>query len=183
MKKRNLQLYTTVSSAWATATGIMGPFYVLLVEKISGGMEKLGFAFAIMILVNALSSYVTGYYSDKLGRKLFLFIIAYSQAIVIFLYTVISETYQLFILQALLGMIDGSSDTIKTSLLGDLTSKEKRGKSVGGFNATVNIASAAGLAIGGFIVKFYGLKSVFYITSVVIILSSSLFFFMKESDD
>jgi len=178
--RKNLRTFAAANSIWAIVGGIMGPFYILQVNNLSDGMEKMGFAFSIMILFRSASSYVTGRVSDRCGRKVFLFLAAYIQAIVIFLYTVITTTSHLFILQALMGVTDGSLTTIKTCLLGDITRKEKRGTVVGGFDAVVSLSSAIGLALGGYIVKFYGLKSVFYITSVVIVLSTAVLFFIKE---
>jgi DHA1 family multidrug resistance protein-like MFS transporter len=177
---RNLLIFTTVSSVWAIVLGFIGPFYVLQVERLSGGMEKLGIAFSITVLVQSASTYFAGRFSDRLGRKPFLFLTAYVDAAVLFLYTVIQETYQLYILQALLGVTNGIVGTITTSILGDMTIREKRGAMVGKFNAVVSIAAAAGLALGGFLVKIYGLQSLFYLASVIVALSTSLLFFIRE---
>ena len=181
--ERNLLIFTTVSSIWAVVFGLIGPFYVIHVERLSGGMEKLGIAFSIMVLLQSLTSYLAGHFSDRLGRKPFLFLTAYTDAIVLFLYTVINETYQLYLLQGLLGITNGAADTIRISLLGDLTIKEKRGKMVGKFNAIVSLASAAGLALGGYMVKLYGLKSLFYLASIVVVLSTILLLFIRENDE
>jgi len=85
---RNLLLFTSVSTIWAIIFGLIGPFYVIHVEKLTGGMEKLGIAFSIMIFFQSLASYAAGKSSDKLGRKPFLFLIAYADAVIIFLYTI-----------------------------------------------------------------------------------------------
>jgi MFS family permease len=150
------------------------------VEKLSGGMEKLGIAFSILVLIQAITTYFAGRFSDRLGRKPFLFLTAYTDATILFFYTVIRETYQLYLLQAMLGVTNGIAGTIGTSLLGDLTVKEKRGRAVGKFNAIVSLFAATGLALGGFLVKIYGLKSLFYLASVCVALSTILLFFIKE---
>ena len=180
---RNLLIFTTVSSIWAIVFGLIGPFYVVHVERLSGGMEKLGIAFGIMVLFQSATSYSAGHFSDRLGRKPFLLVTAYTDAIILFLYTVINETYQLYLLQGLLGITNGAADTISTSLLGDLTIKEKRGKVIGKFTAIVSLSSAAGLFLGGYLVKLYGIKFLFYLASVVVVLSTVLLFFIRESED
>jgi len=180
---RNLLIFTTVRSIWAIVFGLIGPFYVVYVERLSGGMEKLGIAFSIMILLQSLTSYLAGHFSDRLGRRPFLFVTAYADTIILFLYTIIHQTYQLYLLQAMLGIANGIADTISTSLLGDLTVKEKRGKAIGKFNAIVGLSSAAGLSLGGYMAKFYGLKSLFYLASVVVALSTVLLFFIKEGEE
>ncbi len=180
---RNLLIFTTVSSIWAIVFGLIGPFYVVYLERLTGGMEKLGIAFSIMILAQSFTSYFAGHFSDKLGRRPFLFVTAYADTIILFLFTLIHETYQLYLLQGMLGITNGVADTIGTSLLGDLTIKEKRGKTIGKFNAIVGLSSAVGLSLGGYMAKFYGLKSLFYLASIVVALSTVLLFFIKEGED
>ncbi len=169
-------------SVWAVTFGLIGPFYVVYVANLSGGMEKLGVAFSIMVLFQSLTSYLAGRFSDKLGRKPFLIVTAYVDMTILFLYTVIDETHQLYLLQGMLGITNGVIDTISTSLLGDLTIKEKRGKTVGKFNAIVGLSSAIGLSVGGYVVKYYGIKSLFYLASLVVALTTILLFFIKERD-
>lgn len=177
---KNLLFFTSVSSVWAIIMGLIGPFYVLQVEKLSGGVEKLGIAFGIMTLVQAASTYIAGRFSDKLGRKPFLIATCYVDAAILFLYTIIEGHYQLYALQAMLGISTGIGGTISTSLLGDLTVKEKRGAMVGRFNAFVSLASGIGVSVSGFAVKYYGLKALFYFSSGMIALSSVLLFFIRE---
>lgn len=178
--RRNLLVFTTLSSVWAVIFGLIGPFYVVQVERLSGGMEKLGIAFGIMVLVQSGTAYCAGHYSDSLGRKPFLFLTAYAGALILFLYTVIHETYQLYLLQGLLGVTQGVADTITTSFLGDLTKKERRGRAIGSFNAIVGLGSAAGLSIGGYVAKLYGLQSLFYFAATAVVLSTVFLFFIHE---
>jgi len=153
---------------------------VIHVKRLSGGMEKLGIAFGIMIFFQSLASYVAGKSSDKLGRKPFLFLIAYVNSAILFLYTIIKGTHQLYILQGFFGISNGVSQTISTSLLGDITTREKRGKAVGIFHAIVGIASSLGLVLSGYAVKKYGLKTIFYLASFVLFFSTLLLFGIRE---
>ena len=180
---RNLLLFTTVSSVWAIVFGLIGPFYVVHVERLSGGMEKLGISFSIMILLQSVTSYFAGRFSDKLGRKPFLLMTAFADSAILFFYTVIDQTYELYLLQGLLGIMNGVAETIRTTLLGDLTVAEKRGKVVGKFNAIVSLSSAAGLSLGGYMVKLYGIKALFYFASIVVLLSTVLLFFISEGEN
>jgi DHA1 family multidrug resistance protein-like MFS transporter len=180
---KSLLIFTVFNSIWGIVMGLIGPFYVIFVEKLSGGMEKLGFAFAIMILVQSLVSYYAGRFSDKLGRRPFLFITGYVDATVLFLYTVINTTYQLYLLQAALGVTNAVAGTMKQALLGDLTKRAKRGTDIGKFNAIVGLCSAMGLALGGYAVKVYGIKFIFYFASIVVALSTLLLIFMREAED
>ena len=159
---------------------MIGPFYALYVANISGGMEKLGFSFSIMILVQAAASYFVGHYSDRLGRKPFLFVAAYMDAVILLLYTAVDKTFQIYILQALLGLTNAINMTIRGSLLADLTKIEKRGSEIGRFNALVSVFTAGGFTLGGYLAKYYGLKSIFYFGAGVIFISTFILFFVSE---
>jgi len=182
-KINNLLVFTLVNSVWGVVYGMIGPFYALYVAKVSGGFEKLGFAFSIMILVQAAASYYVGRYSDKLGRKPFLFAAAYMDAIILFCYTIADQTYQIYILQAFLGITNAVSMTIRGSLLADITKVEKRGLEIGRFNALVSVFTAFGFTLGGYLAKYFGLKSIFYFGSGIIVCSTVLLFFISEPGD
>ncbi|MCD6261896.1 MAG: MFS transporter [Deltaproteobacteria bacterium] len=179
---KNLIIFTIVSSLWGVVFGLIGPFYVVHVERLSGGMEKLGIAFSIMIICQSAASYLAGRFSDRLGRRPFLLLTAYVDAVVLFLYTVIHETMYLYMLQGLLGITNGVSETISVSLLADLTSKGGRGKEIGRFRALVSLTSAMGLALSGYLAKSYGINFLFYMASSVVVLSTALLFLIKEKE-
>ena len=180
---RSLALFTALNSIWGIVYGMIGPFYAVYVANISGGYEKLGFAFSIMVLVQAATSYFVGNFSDRLGRKPFFFLTAYLDAAVLIAYTFITQTYQIYILQALLGVTNAVNMTIRESLLADLTKRGRRGMAIGRFNAMVSVFSAVGLTLGGYAAKLYGLKSIFYLGAVIVICSTILLFFIHEPED
>jgi len=176
----SLKIFVFVGSIWALVMGFIGPFFIVHIEKLSGGMEKLGIAFSIMILVQSATTYFAGRFSDRLGRKPFMILTGFVNAITIFLYSIVKSSSQLYLLQALLGITNGVAATVNSSFLGDLTVKEKRGRVIGSVNATIGLASAAGVTLSGFFVKYYGLKNLFYFASLCVGLSTFLLFFVKE---
>ncbi|MEW6602015.1 MAG: MFS transporter [Nitrospirota bacterium] len=173
-------MFTILTSIWGIVYGLVGPFYVVYISNLSGGTEKLGIAFSIMILVQSVASYIVGRYSDKLGRKPFLLVTGLMDAAILVAFTVANQTYHVYILQAFLGITNAMGLTIRGAVLGDLTEKEKRGTDIGKFNAIVGVFSGIGLALGGYITKLYGLKSIFYFGAVIIALSSVLLVFIHE---
>ncbi len=176
----NLLIFTIVSSLWATIYGLIGPFYVVHIGKISGGIEKLGIAFFILAFSQSATSYFAGRFSDKIGRKPFLFITAYINAIILVLYTIVDQAYQVYILQGILGVTNGILGTIEISILGDLTIDEKRGRIVGAFKGIVSLASSTGLLLGGFVAKIYGIDFLFYSAAAVVACSTILLIKFKS---
>src|SRR5271157_5684139 len=142
IKKRNLRIFILSSSLFAFAVGLFGPFYYIFINKIGGSIENFGIAVGLVVLSEALVSLFVGKYSDKYGRKLFLILGGYASAILVFLYTIISSIWQLYLLQIFYGLIISLSTTSETSFLGDITEKETRGTDIGKYNAFVGIAEA-----------------------------------------
>ncbi|NIW95967.1 MAG: MFS transporter, partial [Phycisphaerae bacterium] len=101
---------------------------------------------------------------------------------VLILFTLISKTAHLYILQGVLGITNGVAGTMKASLLGDLTVQETRGSIIGRFDAAVSLASAGGLAMSGYLAKFYGLEFLFYLAAGVMAVSALFLFFIKEPE-
>jgi MFS family permease len=178
---RNLLVLTAVNSFLGIVMGLIGPFYVLYIKDIAGGMDQLGIAYAIMIFTQAIASYYMGRISDRHGRKPFMIISTYLDAVLLFLYTIISSPTQLFILQAGLGVTNAVVGTTRQALLGDLTVTATRGLEIGKYNAIVGLCSAVGIAAGGILAKAYGLKPIFYIASVAVAFSATLLFAVKEN--
>ncbi len=180
LNAKNLHLFSSVNSLWAIISGLVGPFYVVYASEISGGMEKLGLAFCIFLIIQSPATYFAGIYYDRLGKKTLLLAITYVNAAVFVLYPFITEPYQLYVIQGLLGITNGITVTIQTTFLGDVTSKIKRGRSVGRFNATIKISGALGLLLGGYLIEIYGFKSMSYLASTALVVSSIPIYFIRD---
>jgi len=176
----NFRIFTIVSSFWGIAMGLFGPFYVLYIQDIGGSLENLGIAFGIMVFAQSFVSYFAGKYSDRFGRKPFLIIVGYSNAIVFLFYLLIENLWQLYALQALWGVVDAIDTTTTKAFLADITSKKRRGLEMGKFDAIVGIFAATSMIIGGLIAGKYGLGIIFYICSGFYFLSTTLLFLIKE---
>lgn len=177
---KSLLVLTAVNSVWSIVIGLIGPFYILYIKDIAGGMDRLGAAYAIMIFTQAIASYHMGKFSDRYGRKFFMIISAYLDAIILFLFTLISSPTQLFFLQAGLGLTNAVAGTTRQALLGDLTVRTNRGLEIGKFNAIVGVFSAAGIAAGGVLATYYGIKPIFYLASLSVAFSATFLFAVNE---
>ena len=180
MKITFLSIFTLVTSIWAFAWGLIGPFYVVYAQQIGGTIENLGIAFGILVLVESLTSYIFGKYSDKVGRRPFLMIVGYSNTIILFLYTIITTVAQLYVIQIFLGIVDSMEKTISTAFLGDITKRNKRGLQIGKYNTVVGIFGGISLMLGGLLINRYGFQIIFYIGSFFVFLATSMLFFINE---
>lgn len=182
MKLNNLRVYTIASSISSFSWGLVGPFYFLYVNELGGGnFQQFGIAFGIMIFMSSLVSLIAGKYSDKLGRKPFLVGTSLIYAVILYSYTLINSIVQLYILQALFGILDAIAHTVDTSLLGDITKKNKRGFQVGVIRSIVNMFAGTAVVIGGFLVDRTGFKIIFYIATILIAFEAIALLGLKET--
>jgi len=180
MKLTNLAIYTVTSSIWGFAMGILGPFYVIFVQKIGGSIENLGFAFGIMVMTQSITSYFFGKYSDKLGRKPFLIATGFLNSAILFAFTFIQTVTQLYAIQIIWGITDAMDLTISTAFLGDITKKTKRGSQIGKYNSIIGIVTGFAMIVSGIMVGMLGFQSIFYVGSMFYLVSACLLFWIKE---
>ncbi len=180
MRLTNFALYAISNSIMHLGWGMIGPFYYLYVSQIGGNIEEFGIAFGIMTFVSALVGLFVGRFSDKIGRKPILIAMSLSYAAVVFSYTLITSVVQLYIVQALYGVLNAIDDTVHTSFLADITKKRRRGTQLGIYSFLIDMVSGAAIIMAGFLIGFSGFKLIFYICSVLILLGTLFMFGLKE---
>lgn len=179
--KRNYKLFLTSSSTLYFAIGLFYPFWIVFVQDFGGSIENFGFSVGLMVLASSITSYFSGKYSDRCGRKVFLIVSSFAMSGVVFSYTLITSLLHLYILQILYGVVVAIQTTMKTALLGDLTFKHSRGLDVGRYDALVGLAAAITMMGGGFVIKYVGIETIFQVTALLIFLSAVMVFFIDEN--
>ena len=162
-RRKNFNIFTLSNSLMALSVGLFGPFYYLFINDIGGSIENFGIAAGLLVLSGALFSFFAGKFSDKIGRKPFLILGGFATSIIIFLYTVIDATWQLYLLQIFSGIIAAGFETAERAYLGDLTNNNKRGEEIGKYDAIIGVSEALAIITGGFLVGRFGFEIVFYI--------------------
>jgi len=180
INKRNLKIFTFSNSLMALAFGLFGPFYLIFINDIGGSIENFGIAVGLVVLSGALVSLVAGKYSDSIGRKTLLIFGGYASAIIVFLYTIISSIWQLYLLQIFSGLIISVFETSESAYLADITEKQKRGADIGKYGAYVGFAEALAIFAGGFLAGEFGFKIIFYFVSIVFLISTTIMFRLRE---
>jgi len=180
MRLGNYRIFLLSNSALALALGLFTPFYIVFIQEFGGGIEQFGFAIGLMVLAQSVTSYFTGKYSDRFGRKIFLITGGFAMSGVVLGYAFISTLIELYILQILNGVTNAMQMTMETSFLGDITEKLSRGTDIGKYHAAVGIMTALAMMAGGFVIGELGFKVIFYFTAAIIFLSTLILFRIKE---
>jgi MFS family permease len=127
------------------------------------GLEHYAWVTAIYLLASTISMPLYGRLADAMGRKRILV-----AAILIFLAGSVMSAYaqsmtQLIVFRGVQGLGAGGIMPVVLTILGDIFTLEERARIQGLFSMIWGGAALAGPALGAFLVKTLGWRSVFYI--------------------
>ncbi|VVB78699.1 Multidrug resistance protein MdtG [uncultured archaeon] len=178
--RKNYLVFLFSNSIASLAAGLFSPFYIIFVQGFGKSLGQFGLSIGLMALAGAITSYFAGRHSDQLGRKPFLIVGGFILSIIVLAYTLITNLFQLYLLQILNGVISSMNSTIGTTFLADLTRRSTRGRHIGRYLAVTGVITAFSLMIAGFLAVSWGYKIVFYIVATLIFLSTLILFHIKE---
>jgi len=168
--KQNYKHFIIASSLYSFAVGFFSPFWVLYLSR--SGASQLGYLMGVSILSTAIFSYLSGKYSDKIGRVPILCGSWVMSAIVISLYPATYLPWHIYALQVASGILIAVHQTAGTALLGDLTLTETRGSEVGKYHSITSVFVGGAVILGGVLAAYFPVEVFFYITSALLIISS-----------
>lgn len=158
-------------SIWLFGSGIVFPFYVIFTRSLGANFTQFGIAYALFSLSAALTHAVIGRWSDRMGRKPFLLLNAWGTAALLLLFPMVTSIWQVYILQAVLGVFGAMHRTTEKALVADLTDVPERGRLIGNYHGWVSVASALAVVAGGYLVDLFTLSIIFYIGSPIVFAS------------
>lgn len=172
------------------ATGIgmsqLAPILPLYIKHLgvenSGLIEQLsGIAFGCTFIVSAIFSPIWGSAADRIGRKPMLLRASLGMSIIIGCMGFAPNVHVLIILRLLQGAVTGFG-TACTTLIATQTDKEHAGIALGTLSTATISGSLLGPTVGGFLEEIFGLKSVFFITSGLLLIAFIItILFVEES--
>lgn len=168
---QTLLLFTVSSTFFDLALGFFGPFWFLFLGGFGGGLEQFGYAISLMMLASALTSYVSGRFSDRVGRKSMLVMSGLGLAVVISGYTFVTTLWQLYLLQIMYGILLAIQGTNEAAMMGDLTHDENRGSVIGRVHFFTQLAAAVAVFVAGIVGTRIGVHAIFYIASGLLLVS------------
>ncbi|HEX9815625.1 MAG TPA: MFS transporter, partial [Candidatus Thermoplasmatota archaeon] len=104
-------------------------------------------------------------------------------AMILLLFPMVTTLWQVYILQAVLGMFGAMQRTSEKALLADLTDAPQRGRAIGVYHGWVSMASALAVVLAGFLIDLFTLAIIFYIGSVVLLASGFAALMIRENRD
>lgn len=167
-------------SIFILGASLIFPFYLLFIKNVGINFSEFGIAYGIFTISSALFHKWIGKISDKFGRKIFLIINSFGMAIVFIIFPIVINIYQVYILQAILGIFGAMQKTGEKSIIADFTDGENRGEIIGIYHGWLSIFGGIAVMIGGYLVDLFTLEIIFYIGSIFFFISGIITIKIKE---
>ncbi|MED0988165.1 MFS transporter [Bacillus paramycoides] len=153
------------------AGSMVFPFYILLLRNVGNSFSQFGWAYGLFALTSALVYPLVGRISDRVGDRKLLIIYAWSMAILMLCFPIVTEVWHVYILQILMGVLGAvQRNTEKTSLARKVAHKEA-GYEIGKYHVWTSIGGAVAIIATGYLVDFFTIGTIFYIASVLYMVS------------
>lgn len=137
---------------------------------------------AVYSFTNMIGNIVGGHWIDRLGRKKMLFTGMVAVFLILLIYPLANNGWQLFTVRFLHGLAGGILIPAAFAYIGDQSIGKTRGKTMAYTGASIGIAAIIGPAIGGILAARASMESVFlFVASLFFIASIIVYIFIQES--
>lgn len=161
------------------------PFLPLYVAQLGVSSHEAlsmwsGLTFSITFLVSAIVSPLWGSLADRKGRKLMLLRASLGMAIAILLQAFATNVWQLLILRGVMGLTSGYIPNAM-ALVASQVPRERSGWALSTLSTAQISGVIGGPLMGGFLADHFGLRTVFFITAILLVVSFLVtLFLIKE---
>ncbi|MBI3716765.1 MAG: MFS transporter [Betaproteobacteria bacterium] len=182
LQNRNL-VYLSVGSAFRSMTqnGLLTFLPVFLAYEMGYSPVLVGTCMFVMQAAGFAASPISGYLSDKMGRRQILITSMAMTAVVIVMMAFAGKTQAFVFLIAVLGFFLYAVRPVLQAWMLESTPKNMGGTSIGILFAVQALGSAVSPLIGGAIADRYGLSATFYFLAVTIVIANLLVFLLPDT--
>ncbi|MCM3237525.1 MFS transporter [Heyndrickxia oleronia] len=153
------------------ASSMIFPFYVLLLKNVGDSYSQFGWAYGLFALTSAFAYPLIGKFSDKLGDKVLLILYSWSMAILLLFFPLVTEVWQVYILQIMMGILGAIQKNTEKTALARKVAKETAGMEIGKYHIWTSVGAALAIILTGYMVDFITIGSIFYLASVLYLIS------------
>ena len=147
--------------------GIISPLMALYADSMGANGIWLGLMYSGFSLARALMQPITGWFSDKKGRKTIMVAGLAAYTLVSIGYAIAINMYQLTVVRLLHGIASALVIPVAQAYVGDIIPKGKEGTYMGIFSMSMYLGMAAGPMLGGTVSDLYSMNTAFYIMAAL----------------
>jgi DHA1 family multidrug resistance protein-like MFS transporter len=161
--------------------GIIIPIMPFYVESFGAGGTELGMLMAIFSIMQFIFSPIWGSLSDRYGRKPFLIMGAFGNALSLLLMGMSTTLWMLFASRALAGILSSATMPTAMAFIADSTDEEHRGGGMGMIGAAMGVGMVLGPGLGGWLAGG-SLHTPFFVAAGLSVLAMlAIWVFLPES--
>jgi MFS family permease len=171
--KRQIRILLLTDGLAMVAAAMLAPIYAIFVERIGGDLLDASLTVGIFAFFAALTSFFAGKYADRIEENELILVLGYGlMGIGFFLYLFINTVWQLFLIQALIGIAGAVASPAFDVLYTKHLREEKAGRTWGSWEALNYLTTAFGAVIGGLIVANFGFNVAFIFMTLLCFVSA-----------
>ncbi len=173
-------LLSTSSFLFFASFNMLIPELPSYLEKMGGGEFK-GLIIALFTLTAGLSRPFSGKLTDKVGR---IPVMAFGSLVCFvagFIYPLTTTVLPFLLLRLAHGFSTGFKPTGTAAYIADIVPADRRGETLGMHGLVGSLGMAFGPALGGWVVQFFDINVLFYLSSLLSFLSIAILLNMKET--
>jgi DHA1 family multidrug resistance protein-like MFS transporter len=161
--------------------GIIIPVFPYYVKNMGASAFQLGLLLTVYSLCQFIFAPIWGRYSDRVGRKPLLLLGIAGYAVSFILYGLAHSLWVLFAARIAGGILSAAVMPTAMAYIGDVTTKEQRGSSMGFMGASMGLGMVMGPALGGIFSGISFTFPFFFAAGLAIVNDLTIFLFLKES--
>jgi MFS family permease len=168
---------------WNFALNLAVPFFnIYLVEETTGDEASVGYLAAIGSIIGLVSQQYWGRVNDRLGARRTLLITGAVIPFITFGWLFVHSPWHVVPINLASGIVWPGFNLATFTLVLEATPEERRPRYVALLNTLTGIGSAVGATVGGWMIEFYGYRSIFWASGLLRIVGWFLLaFFVKEA--
>ncbi|MDD4353215.1 MAG: MFS transporter [Candidatus Nanoarchaeia archaeon] len=159
-----IKILLFTNSLVSLASFMLGPIYALFVVQVGGDILDAGIAVSIYALAAALTTLISGIYSDKVKENELIMSLGYLiMGFSFFLFIFVKDIWFLFIVQAIMGFGEAIYGPAFNAIYSKHLSKGNAGKEWSFWQIMDYFTRVIGAAIGAYLVSLFGFQPAFII--------------------
>jgi MFS family permease len=168
------KILLVAESIWAFGSGLFLPIFAIFSERVGGDILDAGIAAALFLLATSTMQWPLGILLDRIKEKRFIVFSYFLTALVFAGYAFVNNKWELFVLQAVLGVAIAINDTAWDSMFSRNADDGRSGRTWAMYHMLAGYATAFGIIIGAAAVYLYGFGVVFIAGSVFALIAGTL---------
>ncbi|MGE6259148.1 MFS transporter [Heyndrickxia sporothermodurans] len=168
----NYKRFLYYQSIIMMASSMIFPFYILLLKNVGDSYSQFGWAYGLFALTSACFFPLIGKFSDSLGDEILLIFYSWSMAVILLIFPLVTEVWQVYILQVIMGILGAVQKNTEKTALARKVVKETAGMEIGKYHIWTSVGAAFAIILTGYIVDFITIGSIFYLGSLLYVVSA-----------